>query len=109
MASVLQGPDVATPVEFQAVGRPHCVSESSGLYSLGHSGRGGRGLLGWEGLIPAGWTTHPLVLIPGAQQSLHMVLLHSGPVSFDAHFLMPKASDCWNVVAPTKGMNSGDQ
>lgn len=101
MASVLQGPDVATPVEFQAVGRPCCVSEISGLYSLGHSGRGGRGLLVWEGLIPAGWTTHPLVLIPGAQPSPHMVLLHSGPVSSDAHFLMPRAVDCWTVDSGT--------
>lgn len=44
----------------------------------------------WEGLIPAGWTTHPLVLIPGVQPSPHMVLLHSGPVSFDALFSRQK-------------------
>lgn len=91
------------------MGRLRCVSESSGLYSLGHSGRGGRGLLGWEGLIPAGWTTHPLVLIPGAQASPHMVLLHSGPVSFDARFLMPKAAACGMLLLQQRVMNSGDQ
>lgn len=68
-------------VEFQAVGRPCCGSESSDLYSLGHGGRGGRELLGWEGLVPAGWTTHQLELISGAQPvPLHMVLFRSGPV-----------------------------
>lgn len=94
-------------VEFQAVGRPCCVSESSDLYSLGHSGRGGRELLGWEGLIPAGGTTHQLELISGAQPvPTHGPAPLWASVSFDAHFLMPRARD-WGNVAPA-GADSGD-